>query len=390
MQPSRYYLYYICLQQTTNMLLMKKQISHLLIACLLVVLIGSCRPQDYTIEYFPYRTEKSAFWGMMSPKGTPLFEGRFMNPPSISTRGVFLVQEEDGYYAFYTTTEKTQRINEYNYVMAKPFLLSNYTPVLKQGDNSFTIIDIKGNTVATLPDNVADIGFFANGLAPFVTDSIAPRMGYVDTHGQVAIPARYSLATNFVCGVALVEEIIKGIPSVSVIDPKGNTIYTFGNEWQPLATEYSDGLLPIINIRQEIAFLDTHGQVAIPPQEHLHMCMPNNPATIPYTFKAGHCIYSDGMYYGIIDKRGKIVVPAQYLNLYLGEGGLFAAEDRHHNWGCINSQGKVIIPFEHFPGVIKPSITPHCIVMQNEAQRYRLINDKGKVISKPFTNYQAQ
>ena len=372
------------------MLLMKRLLCYIVTACIWAVMLTSCQHQEYTIEYFPYRTDKSALWGMMSPDGTPILEGRFMNPPGISTRGVILAQEEDGYYAFYTATEKTRRINEHNYVMAKPFLLSDYTPVLMQGESHFCIIDIKGNTVASLPDNVADIGLFANGLAPFVTDSITPRMGYVDTRGRIAIPARYSLATNFVCGVALVEEIIKGIPSVSVIDPKGNILYTFGNEWQPLATEYSDGLLPIINIRHEIAFLNTRGRIAIQPREHLHMCLPNNPATIPYTFKAGHCIYSDGMYYGIIDKRGEIVVPAQYLNLYLGEGGLFAAEDRHHNWGCINSRGDVVIPFEHLPGVIKPSITPHCIVMQNEAQRFRLINDKGEVISKPFSNYQVQ
>lgn len=372
------------------MLLMKKQLYHLVTAWLLVVLLGSCNQQDFTIEYFPYRSEKSGFWGMMSPNGTSLFDGRFMNPPGISTRGVFMVQEEDGYYAFYTAKEKTQCINDDKYIMAKPFLLSDYTPVLSKDNNRLSIIDIKGNTVATLPDNIVDIGFFANGLAPFVTDSTIRRMGYVDTRGNIVIPAHYSLATNFVCGVALVEEIIKGIPSVSVIDPKGNTIYTFGNEWQPLATEYSDGLLPIINIRQEIAFLDTRGRIAIPPSDNLHMCLPNNPATIPYTFKNGYCIYSDGQYYGLINKRGEIVVPAQYLNLYLGEGGLYAAEDRQHHWGCIDSRGHIVIPFEHYPGVIKPSITPHCIVMQNEAQRYRLINNKGEVISKPFTNYRTQ
>ena len=367
-----------------------KRLYYIIVASLLVLLAGSCKQEDYTIEYFPYRSEKNALWGMMSPDGKTLFDGQFTNPPSKSTRGVFMVQEENGTFSFYTAKEKPQRLNNHSYSMAKPFLFSNYTPVLREGDNFLSIIDINGNTTAILPDNIIDIGFFAHGLAPFVTDSIIPRMGYVDTQGNIAIPARYALATNFVCGVALVEEIIKGIPSVSVIDTHGNTVYTFGNEWMPLATEYSDGLLPIINIRQEIAFLDTRGEVAIQPDNSFHLCMPDNPATIPYTFKNNHCIYSDGTYYGLINQRGQIVVPAQYLNLYLGEGGLYAAEDRNHNWGCIDSRGNTIIPFEHFPGVIRPSITPHCIVMQNEAQRYRLINNKGEVISKPFTNYQLQ
>lgn len=367
-----------------------KRILHLLSAIIMVVLLNACNNQDNTIDYFPYRTEKGNFWGLMSPNGTPLFDGLYMYAPGISTRGVFMVREENDRFTFYTTKENPQRINKEHYIIAKPFLYSDYTPVRREGDATFSIINIKGESVASLPQNIIDIGFFAEGLAPFVTDSIVPRMGYVDIQGNIAIPARYSLATNFVCGVALVEEIFKGIPSVSVINAQGKTIYTFGNEWQPLATEYSDGLLPVINIRQEIAFLDTRGRIAIAPNDNMRLCRPINPATIPYTFKAGHCIYSDGRYYGLMNKRGDVVVPAQYLNLYLGEGGLFAAEDSNHNWGVIDNRGNIIVPFEHLPGVIRPSITPHCIVMQNEAQRFRLLNNKGEVISKPFSNYQTK
>lgn len=367
-----------------------KQTLRLIVAGIYIALLCACSNNDNSIDYFPYRTDKGNLWGMMSPDGKTLFDGLFMNAPGISTRGVFMVQEENGHFAFYTSQEKPQRINNQEYRIAKPFLYSDYTPVWRQGDKTFSILDIKGNIVAVLPDNIVDVGLFANGIAPFVTDSVVPRMGYIDTRGNIVIPARYSLATNFVCGVALVEEIIKGIPSVSVIDPQGRTIYTFGNEWQPLATEYSDGLLPVINIRQEIAFLDTQGRTAIAPNDNYALCLPDNPATIPYTFKAGHCIYSDGQYYGLINKKGEIVVPAQYLNIYLGEGGLFAAEDRHHNWGCIDSKGNIVIPFEHLPGVIRSSITPHCFVMQNEAQRFRLLNKKGEIISKPFALYQTR
>ena len=362
---------------------------HNYIILLFIALFTSCNTNDNEIEYFPYRVENSSFWGMMDTNGSTLFEGKFMYPPGVASRGVFLVVEEIDRYAFYTTTENPQRINNTLYTQAKPFRYSDYTPVKCDGENHFSIINKKGKLIATLPANIIDMGFFAYGLAPFMTDSIVPRMGYVNTQGEVVIEPRYSLATNFVCGVALVEQVIKGIPSIMVIDTKGNTLYTFGNEWRPLATEYSDGLLPVINIRQEIGFLDTKGKLAIAPNDEWQLCMPSNPATIPYTFKANRCIYSDGHHYGLIDKHGKIVVPAQYLNIYLGEGGLFAAEDSNHNWGCIDSNGKEIIPFEHLPGVIRPSITPRCIVMQNEAQRFRLINDKGEVMSKPFTNYQT-
>lgn len=365
---------------------MKRNAYILLIT--IVVLLTACN-KETKIEYFPYRVEKSNFWGMMSPTGKCLYEGKFMYAPSVATRGVFVVREEINQFAYYTAEENPQRINNELYQVAKPFLLSDFAAVKRKNDNCFGIINKRGQQLATLPSHIVDLGLFSEGLAPFVTDSIVPKMGYIDTKGSVVIEPRYSVATNFVCGVALVEEVVKGIPLVTVINPQGEVLYTFGNEWQALATEYSDGLLPVINIRQEIGFIDTQGKMAIEPSDEWAMCIPTNPATIPYTFKAGRCIFSDGVYYGLMDTKGRIVVPAQYRNLYLGEGGLFAAEDKDYNWGCIDADGKTIIPFEHVPGVIRPSITPQCIVMQNEAQRYRLINEKGEVVSKPFTNYRT-
>ena len=351
------------------------------------LLLAACNKKDESIEYFPYRTEKTDFWGMMSTDGEPLFTGKFMYAPHPAYRGVFMAREEEGKFAFYTAEPNPQRINDKQYIVAKPFRYSDYTTVRCEDANHFSIIDIKGNHIAELPDSIVDIGFFSAGLTPFATDAQPPRMGYLDTKGDIAIEPRYSVATNFVCGVALVEEIIKGIPSVSVIDTQGKKLYTFGNEWQPLAGEYSDGLLPVINIRREIGFLDTQGKMVIEPSDTWSMCLPSNPYTIPYTFKDGYCIYSNGTLYGLMNKKGEISVEAQYLNIYLGEGGLFAAENKDHKWGCIDCHGNIVIPFEHVPGEIRPSITPHTFVMLNEAQRYRLIDKQGKTLSKPFGEY---
>ncbi len=355
-----------------------------------ILLFASCSQRNAEVEYFAFRSTETDFWGMMSPDGEVLVDGKFMFPPHYASQGVFLAQEDDGMYGFYTADKKLQRINDEHYVMAQPFRFDNYTAVCREGDTHFTIIDTRGREVASLPDSIVDIGLFSGGLAPFVIDDIVPRMGYIDSQGRVAIAPHYSFATNFLCGVALVEEITVGGSKLSVITPDGIAVYTFDNSWRPLATEYSDGLLPVIGTHGEIAFLDTHGKIAIAPSDKWRMCRPNNPATVPYTFKAGRAIFSDGFHYGLIDKNGRVVVPAQYLNIYLGEGGLFVAENKDHRWGCIDSDGNVVIPFEHLPGVIRRSITPHTIVMQNEAQRYRLVNHKGDVISKPFENYQIK
>lgn len=367
---------------------MKRIIILLTIA--MALLFVSCRQQPAEIEYFPFRTSKTDLWGMMSTNGDVLCDGKFMNVPDVAVRGVFIAREDDGVLGYYTTDKKVQRINDERYVVAKPFLFDNYAAVCREGDTHITIIDIKGREVASLPDSVADVGLFANGIAPFMIDNIVPRMGYIDYRGNVVIEPRYRFATNFICGVALVEELVGFKQQLTIVNPKGEVIYTFDHLWRPLASEYSDGMLAVINPQGAIGFLDTQGRLAIEPSDRWRMCLPNNPFTIPYTFKDGRAIFSDGFHYGLIDKKGNIVVPAQYINIYLGEGGLFVAENKEHNWGCIDKNGDIVIPFEHLPGVIRKSITPRTIVMQNEAQRYRLIDNRGEVISKPFENYQIK
>lgn len=362
----------------------------ILLTISLTLLFPSCSQPDAEVEYFAFRSAKTDFWGMISPEGEVLVDGKFMYAPEYAARGVFLAQEDDGVFGFYTADKKLQRIGNDRYIMAQPFRYDDYTAVCREGDMHFTIIDIKGREVASLPDSIIDIGLFANGVAPFMIDDIVPRMGYIDCQGSVVVAPQYSFATNFLCGVALVESATLDGRRFSVIKPDGSEVYRFDDQWRPLAAEYSEGLLAVINSHREIAFLDTSGNIAIAPSDNWRMCRPHNPATIPYTFKAGRAIFSDGFHYGLIDKNGRIVVPAQYLNIYLGEGGLFAAESKSHNWGCIDGDGNIVIPFKHLPGVIRSSITPHTIVMQNEAQRYRLINERGEVISKPFENYQIK
>lgn len=366
-----------------------KRISVFLTIVVALLFVG-CRQQPSEVEYFPFCSEKNGFWGMMSPDGDVLVDGRFMYPPVYASRGVFLAQEDPDAFGFYKTNKKVERINSDRYVEAQPFRYDNYTAVRREGDNYFTIIDIEGNRVSVLPDSIIDIGLFAHGVAPFMVDHVVPRMGYVDYQGRVVIEPRYNFATNFRCGVALVEGVSDGDHHISVINPLGDVIYNIDSRYTPIHAEYSDNLLAVVNDSRQIGFLDTQGRMVIAPGDKFKYAVSHNPATIPYKFKAGRAIYTDGFHYGLIDTRGRIVVPAQYVNIYLGEGGMFVAENKEHNWGCIDGNGEVIIPFEHLPGVIRQSVTPHAIIMQNEAQRYRIINHKGEVISRPFENYQIQ
>lgn len=357
-----------------------------------IILLASCSHKEVTpVEYFPFKTETTDFWGMMGLDGNILFDGRFMYCPSVSSRGVFMAREENGLLSFYTAEANPRKIGKGYYTSAKLFLYSDYTPVRKENEHNITIINKSGGEVVKLPLNIIDVGFFAEGLAPFRTDDIRPRMGYIDEKGNIKIEPEYVVTTNFLCGVALVAYKKNDELITSVIASNGKTIYTFDKGLRPLSWEYSDGLLAVIDSAENIGFIDTRGKIAIKPTKELKMCFPANPANIPYTFKSGRCIYYDGQYYGLLDKKGNIAVPAQYNNIYLGEGGLFAVENTRHEWGCIDGDGNVVLPFEYVTGEIRPSIDIHAIVVQNESGRYKIVNDQGKTISRlTFSQYQSK
>ena len=50
---------------------------------------------------------------------------------------------------------------------------------------------------------------------------------------------------------------------------------------------------------------------------------------------------------GVIDKTGKVILPARYDNLYEFSDGL-AAFQQNGKWGYINSAGEVIIPAQYY------------------------------------------
>lgn len=357
-----------------------------------ILVLASCSRKEVTpVEYFPFKTETTDFWGMMGLDGNILFDGRFMYCPSVSSRGLFMAREENGLLSFYTAEANPRKIGKDYYTSAKLFLYSDYTPVRKKDEYNITIINKKGEEVAKLPQQIIDVGFFAEGLAPFRSDDIRPRMGYIDEKGNVKIEPQYIVATNFLCGVALVAYEKNDEMTISIIGSNGKTVYTFGQGIRPLSWEYSDGLLAVIDTVGKIGFIDTRGKIAIKPAEELKLCQPRNPANIPYTFKNGRCIYYDGEHYGLLDRNGNIAVPAQYKTIYLGEGGLFAVENTRNEWGCIDGDGNTVLPFEYVTGEIRPSIDAHAIVVQNESGRYKIVNEQGKTISHlTFSQYQSK
>jgi len=219
------------------------------------------------------------------------------------------------------------------------------------------VIDRAGNLI--LACEYDDLGAVSEGLMFAQKDEL---YGYYDINGTIKIQHKYEEAYSFVNGMAKVQ-----------IEDKQAYIDIYGSYLVPPGYDnisfYSDTLLifededylglmqrncvvvqnadyeeigPLQNGRalivQEdfIGYLDASGKLMIAPKFEIY---PNYLSKA--TFKGNCAIVMLKGKYGIIDKTGKLVVPASYTSL--GDVGSLVAFSKGKLWGYIDLSGKEII-----------------------------------------------
>jgi hypothetical protein len=232
------------------------------------------------------------------------------------------------------------------------------------------IIDVTGQTVGSLA-LFKSIQPFSDGMAAVLQDE--SHHGFVDATGKLVIPTKFSAAANFSEGLAAVAD---PTGKWGWIDKSGKYViapqFDGGGEFHEgmcrfsrkdqagffkagyldkagtvmvqaayiLASDYSDGLALVWDgkIRR---FLDKTGKVAIE--------LP--PGSSARDFRDGLAPAKIGNVAGFIDKSGKLVIKSNYdLTLPFSEGlaPVRIGGKEIGKWGCINPEGKLVIPAQ-FP-----------------------------------------
>jgi len=186
--------------------------------------------------------------------------------------------------------------------------------------NKVTLILITILFVGCKKDNIEWIGQFSNGLA---TININGKHGYIDNHGTIKIPCKYSYATEFTEGFGRVQ--ING--KYGFIDSTGNylfkpnydNVYIFENGY---STADSLGYQAIIN---------TNGEFVSNFEKHECVYCDNDIIRIKkhdgfsfYNIKTGKQI-------------GKLYVKANKF-----KNGLCAVKIEN-KWGFINTEGRLVV-----------------------------------------------
>ncbi len=204
---------------------------------------------------------------------------------------------------------------------------------------------------------------FHDGLALFKTHSNMPdsRVGYLDRTGKIAIPATFEYGEDFSEGLACVSSD-KGS---GFIDTSGKVAIEFKFDG---CGSFSDGIASVF-VNGLVGFIDKSGKMVIEPNfafvpgDESHFSdgvavvkvgeseKPTKDGLRDVTITADRNILSNTTgAFGVIDKTGKFIIPAKYVQLGDFYNGLawvnlsdaYIIHGDTNRWGYINKQGKIV------------------------------------------------
>lgn len=250
----------------------------------------------------PFKLKEGTRWGYIDNVGRTVIEPRYEYAEDFQENGLAIVQR-NGKSGLIDGSGREKVRPAYSFIA--PF--SEGRAVVSDA-KGYTLIDERGKQVTAARYDY--LNSLHEGRAMFSKQSTTgtSHYGYLDAQGKEVLPAVYEDAGDFMNGTALVK---LGEREFALIDPQGTVLHTYK---YPFVGSPGDGLLAYQATENgKYGYLRIDGSIAIEPQY-----------TAALPFSAGRAVINTaenyGNAYGLIDKQGKLVVPAQYYEVQqLGE-----------------------------------------------------------------------
>lgn len=241
--------------------------------------------------------------------------------------------------------------------------VNSYAVVKRQG--KYGCIDANGNEIISC--DYESINILEEGCCIVKKNGL---YGYIDLEGNEITPCKYRTASPFYNGLASVTNE----NSYAYINKKGTEVFTCEYEY---AGNFSDGLA-LVKKDGYYGYIDETGNETIICQYSFAQPFSEGLAAVAMSDASG---ISKG---GYIDKKGNVVIPCVY-NIADGmnsfSNGIVAVMDDDGLLGCINTNGKEILPFAY--NIIEVS-NGIIVAKESDSESYNLFNSRGDKISDSF------
>lgn len=225
---------------------------------------GSSADNYANIDYLPVQISNDGNWSFYAPDGTVKFTDEFKQRPTVVYNGYFSVKEGDGYSFYKVNGDKLELVKDAEGLKDVGYMEEGLVPMTfpkeriavynGDGEKKFTLEPVKGKEITSCA------GGFSEGM--MVVEDEDGNEGYVNTKGEMAIALKYTSASPFFEGLAVVAA--KGKEDETkymVIDKKGETVFTIRNGMEPYNRRFYKGKLVVKDANDRIVFLDTKGEV---------------------------------------------------------------------------------------------------------------------------------
>lgn len=314
----------------------------------LLVLLSACNQNqsNYKVTHIPYKADKDSRWGLIDWEGNPLIEDEFTEKPSVVIEDRFYVKNSGGLYEFYTAEKKFKKIGK-EYLRVGAFR-DGLAPVVEK-DQPVSFIRLDGTVAFTFDsykdETVQAVSIFQEGRALFMTNS--GKYGYIDVNGRIVIEPIYDNASLFYNNSALVYKAQNGEPRETLLINKDGVEYfkvNPDNSVQLLLSEHKVPYSEKIDGKNACGILNEHGEKILKASVKYGNILP---------FYNGYATYQNQSYeYGLIDKKGNVIIRPKYTNLLVSEDVLLYEKDG--KFGLVSYNGdkisdaiyKEILPFQ--------------------------------------------
>lgn len=285
-----------------------------------VAIVSSCSEgKKSDITHLPFRSSQDAQWGMISTDGKVLFEGQFASMPSVAVNGIFVVKNSNGYYEYYKVGENPRKFGG-EYLQAGLFH-ENAAPVVLP-ESAVSFIDTAGNTLFVLKEfegsKIVSTSNFHDGMAS--VENSSGLKGYINPAGEFVFKPQYDIANDFNAGLAIVGKKSSDGIIYSVINKLGETTATLDSRIKAIHGTICESLagFTFSEKMDEWGFMDISGNIVIPADSAKRAVKP---------FHGKYAVFSDGKLWGVINRKGEVVINPIYASLEYGPEGKFIAGD---------------------------------------------------------------